>query len=381
MKLKIIALLGCLATLLGCSRRQLPNATIMNPVFAFKGIVDGDSLTLQAGVNGYYMYTDYYKDAQMLTTLRGYFMQDTCAQCEPFLGFEVRDLDQTVGNVMSSNWQQMLTTPLFYSYSIDSMNQLQMSEVFQFAPDWAYAQGTSYFWDFGDGTTSVDMAPLHTFPPTGGNRTVKLVVNYFGLIDSIENTINTDLNSPCRTMFSMSIDSFNNLVTYAALPALQYAWSFGNGLTSSQQFDSSVYNNAGTYHVILTTTQNGCTSTFVKKIKVPLSLNNYVANYSYISADTVYTYTSPRLNTGSLVITYKNKGKTYVSYKHDGQLNQSTKPIFTVNNMSFFEHNEKGIPTIKVSGSIDTYLYNEQNAQDSIAIHANQVTFGLGYPE
>ena len=81
--------LALLSLLLGCSKKEIPSPSNGAPVFYFDGHIDGESTTLQAGVNGLYMYSDYYRDDQNLMSLKSYLAPQNCDTCEPYLSFEL----------------------------------------------------------------------------------------------------------------------------------------------------------------------------------------------------------------------------------------------------------------------------------------------------
>jgi gliding motility-associated-like protein len=56
--------------------------------------------------------------------------------------------------------------------------------------------------------------------------------------------------------------------TNTSIGANNYAWTFGNGNTSSSTNPSTVYNNAGTYTVVLVASSNNCSDTATKVITV-----------------------------------------------------------------------------------------------------------------
>ncbi|MBK8686146.1 MAG: hypothetical protein IPN26_14885 [Bacteroidetes bacterium] len=126
--------LALLSLLLGCSKKEIPSSSNGEPVFYFDGQIDGESTKLQAGVNGLYMFSDYYRDDQNLMSLKSYLAPQNCDTCEPYLSFELKDVDMSSGNTMVASLDQLLGTNALHSFSLDSVVHTTVVETFQFIP-------------------------------------------------------------------------------------------------------------------------------------------------------------------------------------------------------------------------------------------------------
>ncbi len=129
---------------------------------------------------------------------------------------------------------------------------------------------STYYWDFGNGITSVVANPVITYNNTG-NFTVKLVAHSSNGSDSliIQNYINvfskpvvqfTTANTAICQGFSVQ---FQNQTS----PFDSCLWDFGDGVTSSVNNPSHTYLSAGVFSVTLIAYKagSGCTSTLVKQ--------------------------------------------------------------------------------------------------------------------
>lgn len=126
-------------------------------------------------------------------------------------------------------------------------------------------------WDFGDGSTSGQQSPTHTYL-NYGTYTVSLIVTApTGCADTITQTIT--LNAPPSPTFTTGTACPGTAISFTNTTAgttTQWQWSFGDGGTSSLQNPSHSYALAGTYNVTLATTAaNNCTNS----ITVPLTVN------------------------------------------------------------------------------------------------------------
>lgn len=157
-----------------------------------------------------------------------------------------------------------------------------VNQVFQFNA--VNTTASSYFWDFGDGTTSTQQNPSKTYN-AAGNYNVKLkVTSQHGCIDSLVKTdyikitsvnsgnISVNNNNGCRPFAVNFSTNFNN--------ALTYQWNFGNSQTSSAANPSHTYQNPGSYNVsVFVTFPGGCSNTFT--LPNPIVVNpEPIANFT-----------------------------------------------------------------------------------------------------
>ncbi len=133
--------------------------------------------------------------------------------------------------------------------------------------------GLNYFWDFGDGNTSTESSPEHTFTDPGSFH-VKLVVEGEGGLDSAFQTI---------TVFHPPIADFRvepeevqlpyetvKMINLSSLGAT-YEWDFGDGNMSFEFEPEHLYQQAGSYDISLTVGTNTypqCFDTMVKQSAV-----------------------------------------------------------------------------------------------------------------
>jgi len=118
---------------------------------------------------------------------------------------------------------------------------------------------TAYSWTFGDGGSSTLPSPSHTYG--AGVYTATLTVTGPGGSDSASTTI-TALDLPPVAGFNASPTSgiaplTVNFTDASTGNATAYAWTFGDGGSSSAQDPSHVYTTPGTYTASLTVTGPG----------------------------------------------------------------------------------------------------------------------------
>jgi PKD repeat protein len=114
--------------------------------------------------------------------------------------------------------------------------------------DTSTPSSTSWFWDFGDGNTSTDQSPTHTYT-TPGEYTVSFE-NQAGIPKT--DTI-TAVDITYLTSFSTSINGLEVSFTDTSSPTpSSWLWDFGDGNTSTDQNPVHTYSGPGVYNVSLT---------------------------------------------------------------------------------------------------------------------------------
>jgi len=144
---------------------------------------------------------------------------------------------------------------------------------------------TSYTWNFGDGSTSTDQNPTHTYN-TPGTYTVTLTVNGPG--GSTTETF-TDY---VKVEWPVPVANFTVNATSGTAPldvqftdistgnVTSYIWNFGDGSTSTDKNIEHVYSVPGSYTVILTVTGPGGVTSLSKYITVnyPAPIAGFTVN-------------------------------------------------------------------------------------------------------
>ncbi|MGN7820360.1 PKD domain-containing protein [Chitinophaga sp. 22536] len=126
---------------------------------------------------------------------------------------------------------------------------------------------TSWLWDFGDGTTSTEENPTHTYTrqgsysvtlqaSSGSNCTTTARKDGYVVILPPSATIfpaGTEGCLPMTIPFQAQVNSIDAVVSYE--------WNFGDGTTSNQQNPTHIFDKEGIFTVTLKiTTASGCTA-------------------------------------------------------------------------------------------------------------------------
>jgi len=133
---------------------------------------------------------------------------------------------------------------------------------------------TEWNWEFGDGDTSSEQDPVHTYSATGTYE-VSLIANNENGTDSKLATITIheqpDGAIPVANFTSNVTDGFAPLTvqfTDLSQNATEWDWNFGDGDTSTQQNQMHTFSVAGNYNVNLTVSNENSTSSKLATINV-----------------------------------------------------------------------------------------------------------------
>lgn len=163
----------------------------------------------------------------------------------------------------------------------------------------AASNGSSFVWNFGDGTSSTERFPFHAFQDTGYFHVQLIATNNCGQTDTAYawthvggNTLpyvwfNMDNYNPCS---GEPIQFLYNNGDWASNSYL-FLWDFDDGTTSTERNPLHIFDDAGTYHVKFTVT-NGCGSdSSFQQILVDGPIINFSANRTVVfPGDTVQFY-------------------------------------------------------------------------------------------
>jgi len=142
---------------------------------------------------------------------------------------------------------------------------------------------TSWTWNFGDGQTSTLQNPSHTYTKNG-NYTVQLTVGNSNGCTSATVSKSIHISALPVAAFAYSTPdcataaiALTDKSTTTEGSVSSWAWSFGDGGTSTLQNPSHTYTTAGTYTVKLVITNSvGCSSTISESIVIsPLPVVNF----------------------------------------------------------------------------------------------------------
>jgi PKD repeat protein len=143
-----------------------------------------------------------------------------------------------------------------------------------------------WYWNFGDGNTSISQYPSHTYAANGNYNVCLTTVSSDSCVSTFCSTVNISClgggGAPCQASFTTTsyIDSLGGTVMYitntsTVSPGMSYFWDFGDGNTSTDQYPTHTYLADGAYMLCLTISDSSCTSTYCDSIIVTGTQNGF----------------------------------------------------------------------------------------------------------
>jgi len=128
----------------------------------------------------------------------------------------------------------------------------------------------NYYWDFGDGNTSNETAPTHTYENVGEYNVQLTIVNEGACNSSdtssitlqVINTFDAEFEAIPEAPCENNIVNFNNTSQIdQAIEDYDFLWDFGDGNTSTEFSPTYEFEEPGEYTVSLTVSLDDCVST------------------------------------------------------------------------------------------------------------------------
>ncbi|WP_375324239.1 PKD domain-containing protein [Flagellimonas sp. GZD32] len=204
----------------------------------------------------------------------------------------------------------------------------------------------SYAWDFGDGNSSTEADPTHTYMNSGSFTAILTVTDDQGLSSTASVLI--QVTEVGGNQAPVAIAAANPTQGEAPLPVMfnasgstddvgivSYFWDFGDGRTSTIENPVLTFDAAGTYMVTLTVTdEDGLIGT--DTVTIIVGAANLQAPTAVISA-------TPQSGNGPLEVSFTGSNSTddvaVVSYAWDfgdGNMSNEADPIHTYNNSGIY---------------------------------------------
>ena len=112
---------------------------------------------------------------------------------------------------------------------------------------------TNWVWTFGDGNTSNDQSPSHTYTTAGNFEICLTVANVAGSTNSCQMV--SVILAPVASFDIDTLDNgFYGFTDLSTNSPTSWAWDFGDGNTSTEQSPNHTYTTPGTYDICLNAT-------------------------------------------------------------------------------------------------------------------------------
>ncbi len=221
----------------------------------------------------------------------------------------------------------------------------------------------AWLWDFGDGTSSTQQNPTHTYL-NDSVYTITLITTFAsGCSDTITYPNLITVSSPHANFSTPTVAScspaqifFTNLSSNAT----SFFWDFGDGATSVVDTPSHVYNIPGDYTVTLIAINGACADTIVK------------TDYIHIPGSYAYFTLTSNLNCAGNLVTFADSSiNAYIQIWNfgDGSVDSTHNPTHLYVDSGIFVVT---LITIDSLGCMSYYTY-----PDSIVVHPSPTANGF----
>ena len=230
--------------------------------------------------------------------------------------------------------------------------------------------GTTFFWDFGDGNSSVEENPIHTYDEPGNYTVILTATNACGT---------TTVSQQVEVLGLQAIASFTSSNVNGCLPftvsyedtstgsPTSWNWSFPGGTpsTSTEQNPTVVYNSAGTFDVNLEVTNPAGTSMIEQ------------TNYITVGENPVADFTATVNMDGNVdFANNSNFGNSYEWIFGDGNTNLENSPNYTYDTSGLYTiqlivTNDCGIDTMTQEILIDITGVDDVTFLEKLDLYPN----------
>lgn len=383
-----------IALLASCKKIDI-QPTEGDPVFTAAAELNGTPHEWQAGVEDYYLYTAWEKDAANVHVFTGRFAQTTGC-CGETLTFHIWDFQQLAqGNPAID---ESLNPDLdfgFVFYETADTSLTISSDTIGWAVNFDASSSSipfgngEYTWDFGDGNTIQTQNPdiAHIYDSTWFAQTVpvKLTVkssNQSTYLGSLTRNLflgpQSQTADPCNVFLAVSNPSFPEITaTATGQPPFSYLWSTGE--TSQTVVADS---NFIALFVTVTDAQGCSVSAEVNSFYSPGTVPPiYIAQFDYsltpvVVPDTVVqVFPADSLFFSKVVIEYTDtNGELFSSAFRQ----QEAAAYFDILSVEDYDVNENGEKTKKLALRFDCRLWDA--AGNPIDLKAGQAVIAVAYP-
>jgi PGF-pre-PGF domain-containing protein len=238
---------------------------------------------------------------------------------------------------------------------------------------------TSWTWSFGDGSTSTEKNPKHTYSEAGNFNVVLTVNNEKGSNSKTQKVIVQSEPAPekIRPVANFNADTMSGPAplsvqfTDISQNANEWNWDFGDGATSTEQNPDYTYFSAGSYTVVLTVNNENGSSSKTLNINVEEEPDQEetlpVADFD---ADTTSGYAPLDVQFTDLS---QNANEWYWNFG-DGNTSTELDPLHVYSSAGNYDVNLTVVNENKTSSKITTInVLEESNSSDS---NSNSDTIG-----
>ena len=329
-----------------------------SPVFFISGSIDGQPTQYIAGVDSYYMYSQYRFDAtDSIYWLEANLKKTNCTTCSKSIKISIADAEVSAGTG-GVNITNVLKNDTFDYYPrLGGGTVTNNFKVDFFAEDSGFVN-PQFNWNFGGAGVSAQRNPNFTFTDTQ-NRNVCLTITDLttSCVKTSCNIINVAQlanNDTCVPKFNYITLGDTSVQFLNQSSGGNYFWDFGDAQSSNQTSPLHFYGKKDTYKVCLTLSSGGCSQQVCKTIVLGDTSFTCGANFYYGNTQKITVVNQPT-QTSTVMVEYVDENGVLYQSRLQNQPAGSTFIKLTNRN---YNPNEKGEKTQLVNISFKCRVFN-----------------------
>lgn len=379
MKLSKLYILCCLAV---CCTQCSPSDDVDfplpsegEPVFMVQTDINGRAIDLAAGLNDYYMFTSFERDAQNVLTFIGDLKQQTCPDiCAEQLRIEIRDRatseEGTPSELLVLEEDILFAQPPLLP-SIESYRASFYAEAVN-----VNSSPFVYAWSFGDGAFSTEQNPVHHYNIPDEYEVELMTIDGDSCVSSQKQVIHLEqLDENCAVSISADFVQNNQIQLTAEsggeLTNNLYIWSQDSSVLEG----ATIFPNGSGLFCVQLIDDNSCASSSCATVLQTGGFSNFcTTSFSYEIETIEESVVADTLQLSTITVIYTDtNGREYRS-----DLGQQEEAIFNIKNVENYDPNENGEKTKRIDFDLACSLYSENGAV--LELKDGTFTFALAHP-
>lgn len=358
-----------------CTKEDVTPPNIGTPVFSTAVLLDNDSLLIQAGENGFYMFSEHENDNGVFV-FRGRLAQENPATSQEQLEISIRDFQLNTGALPDVN--QSLHTGIYPYYQDGGSTVYRMS--YQASTE---GQGPfTYTWSLGDSTVVSTLSSLvYDYPNTLPQLVSLSVQSQDGSSASAQKTIfnGNPVSQPFSVTLQLGGSNFFSPYIKAQVsggtPPYQYVWSDGSILDSLFLYPDSLNPQLPSLYCVTVTDALGNAASNCNSIRyIQGAIPQVTCGADFSVSGPVIIGTTDSTHFSQVSVRYTTPAGQVFDSKLGLQDPDAQFEILSVEN---YDHNELGQKTKKLKIRLQCKLYDSQGVSKSFD---GDVVLAVSYP-
>lgn len=366
--LYLIFILG----VLGCKGPKEPEAQ-GDAVFYFNGSLGESQVSFAAGDNSYFMYTNYIDDYLDIRSFTGGLGRLNCVSkedCPGRMSISIREKEKLNGARQSIDQCIKVQEYQFRGPAEYLFQNYKATFISKSTPI-----GIDHVWDFGDGSTSSDVNPVHYYLNEADSIVTPSLDVFFSstCISTVEYPIS--FTSGCVVDFFASYDSGLGYFTWNSVPSngRTERWDFGSGYMPQGPNNLPPSNDSIFKSCLESTDINGCVSYKCKNIVVDTPMVHCVSNFDVI---TEVVETEDIRDYSEVTVEWElESGKKFLS----NRFAQPTNSNFSIISVDDYQTDQNGNSTKKLTVQFSVRLFGDSE-NDFLDVVTEKSVFAIAYP-